>query len=354
MVRFRKVAVGGSIVRRGRLGAAFVSVGLAGLVGGVTFAPNAVAAIADQDFAFTGAAQSYHVPAGICSASVVAIGASGGRAGLPGGSGALTGQAGLGGMVSADISVTPGSSLTVLVGGQGAPGSEPEAGPNPTTAGGFNGGGNGGGSDAPNTVNGSGGAGGGASSVLAGSTPLVVAGGGGGVGGWQTVSPDLGNGGNAGFPSAAPGTAGFEAGNTPGRGGTQAAGGAGGTNDGGSGSGQAGTIGQGGDGSEGGTTYQVGGGGGGGGYFGGGGGGAARPDHGTASGGGGGSSFGPPSASFVVYPSPGNGAVSIFYDPATDTCATSSPTTAATTGTASSPASGGTPSAVEAVPAFTG
>jgi hypothetical protein len=337
------------------------------VVGGVTIAPDAGAAIVDQDFAFTGAAQSYQVPAGICSVSIVAIGASGGQ--WTPNSHELEGQAGLGGMVSARVPVTPGSSLTVLVGGQGAPGMGGAAPSVPPAAGGFNGGGNGGEAEAPRAFNAGGGGGGGASSVMVGSTPLVVAGGGGGIGGAVFANPSDGGdkGGNAGFPSAQPGSAGFTLPpfGTPGGGGTQTTGGAGGLNQGGSGTGQAGVASRGGDGG-GGSAYASGGGGGGGGWFGGGGGGAGLVtgfgrDTVPASGGGGGSSFGPSNASFVVYPTYGDGSVSIFFDPATDACPTTSTTTATTgatssttNGTTSATTSAGTPSAVEVVPKFTG
>ena len=235
-----------------------------------------------QTFGFTGAAQSFVVPAGVFEITIEADGASGGA-------GFDSSVGGDGGRATASVSVTPGEILTVRVGGVG-----PAFGL--ATAGGFNGGGMSGTS---------GGRGGGASSVHRGSTPLVIAGGGGG-GGSDTV---FGPGGDGGGLVADPGgSSGFGGG--AGGGGTQAAGGEGGTA---GPSGTAGTAGTSGTGGSGGTGVGGGfGGGGGGGFFGGGGGGGGT----EGAGGGGGSSFTEPGATGVVHAqgaNSGNGSVTISW-----------------------------------------
>src|SRR5262245_51516179 len=81
------------------------------------------AGMATCTFSFTGAAESWTVPAGVSSATFDVFGAKGGAAGAQGGKGAE---------VKATISVTPGETLHVVVGGAGGKSSGP---------GGFNGGG---------------------------------------------------------------------------------------------------------------------------------------------------------------------------------------------------------------------
>jgi hypothetical protein len=215
------------------------------------------AAHGSQSFGFTGAAQTFVVPAGVTELTIATEGAQGG-AGASGGSGAD------GGLVSGVVSVTPGEVLTVIVGGRGGAGA--------TAAGGFDGGG------AAGAVSGGadGGGGGGASEIRSESGVLFVAGGGGGGGGTGA------NGGAGGGAVGADGGS-VGLGGAGGGGGTGSAGGAGG---GGSVAGGAGAAGQGGAGG----ASTSGGGGGGGGYFGGGGGGAGNV-LGGAGGGGGGSSF---------------------------------------------------------------
>lgn len=144
----------------------------------VTFSVSALAGGGTQSFSFTGADQVFTVPEGVSSLTVDLDGASGGW----GGGGA--GEGGLGGSVQAAIPVTPGSILTVRVGGGGSD----------SDAGGAGGWPNGGlGSDGN-----CGGAGGGSTSILLGSTVLVEAGAGGGgdhdpidgePGGWQGTAP---------------------------------------------------------------------------------------------------------------------------------------------------------------------
>ncbi|MBB4760018.1 PxKF domain-containing protein [Amorphoplanes digitatis] len=217
-------------------------------------------------FAFTGAEQTFVVPTGVTALSVTAVGAAGG-----GGFG--TGSPGRGGVASATLSVTQGSTLYVEVGGVGEDLTAVGA---PGGAGGFNGGGQGDSGD-PGSDGFPGGGGasdvrtasGGANPAGTGlSSRLIVAAGGGGQG-------RIAGGGDAGQPGGGGGGGGA---------GTQTAGGAG------TPPGTGGTLGQGG---VGGPPPDItfipanrGGGGGGGGLYGGGGGGADA-------GGGGGSSFVP-------------------------------------------------------------
>ena len=63
-------------------------------------------------FNYTGGEQTFVVPAGVVSITIVATGAQGGT-----GFGAIGGAGGLGGRTTATVSVTPGASLTVRVGG---------------------------------------------------------------------------------------------------------------------------------------------------------------------------------------------------------------------------------------------
>lgn len=234
-------------------------------------------------FGYTGGEQTLVVPAGVSDVAITAVGAPGG--------GSLGGASGT---ASATVTVTPGSTLYVEVGGAGT-----------AVAGGFNGGG------APGTGASSGGAGGGggASDVrticmacansLA--SRLVVAAGGGGSGAFGLPNGEIAAGGAA----DAGGQAGLTStGNTSdkgGGGGGAASGssggalGAGGAADSGGtpgGPGTAGAFGLGGNG--GGGTANTTGGGGGGGYQGGGGGGgggASIGDQGGGGGGGGGSCY---------------------------------------------------------------
>ena len=117
-------------------------------------------------FSFTGAAQTWTVPAGVTSVHIEAWGAQGGF-NTP-----VTNN--LGGQAEGDLAVTPGDVLNIYVGGH--------PGLNGLT-GGFNGGGNGFSGGA---------AGGGASDVRAAGNTLnhrvIVAGGGGGGGIWTTIS----------------------------------------------------------------------------------------------------------------------------------------------------------------------
>ena len=231
-------------------------------------------------FNYTGAVQTYTVPAGVTSLQVDAKGAAGGT----GGGATFSVNVGrAGARVQATLSVIPGQVLQILVGAGGVF--------NPTgtvRSGGYNGGG----------AASFGGTGGGATDLRgSGGTladRLLVAGGGGG-GGYQG-SPNSTLGGAGGTPNGGNGsiTDGGGVTTTSGTGGTQAAGGSAG-----------GGLGTGGDGGNiGGTS---GGGGGGGGYYGGGG--------GTNSGGGGGSSWVTPTGSsattFMLGASTGDGSLTL-------------------------------------------
>jgi hypothetical protein len=238
-------------------------------------------------FSHTGAQQTWTVPSGVTSITVEGYGAAGGDGES---SGSTKSNGGLGGYLKATISVTPGDTLIINVGGVGESGADIA---NAVSAGGFNGGG-----DAANSysTNRNGGGGGGATDIRT-STNLsdrifVVGAGGGGGGG--SVSGINSNGGAGGGTSGENGTDGE--GSTPGiggGGGSQASGGTrgtGNTND--NEHGIAGALGLGGDESISGGdgNCKEGNGGGGAGYYGGGSGGCGYGTV-TGGGGGGGSSF---------------------------------------------------------------
>lgn len=115
-------------------------------------------------FSYTGGMQTFVVPACVNIISVDMSGAQGG------GNASVSAPGGMGGRVQTDIPVTPGQTLYIFVGGMGSE----------TSAAGYNGGGNGFGGAAGTP----GGGGGGASDIRVGGTTLsdriVVAGGGGG------------------------------------------------------------------------------------------------------------------------------------------------------------------------------
>jgi uncharacterized repeat protein (TIGR01451 family) len=240
----------------------------------VALALPAVAAADPQTVTFStpGQQEMWMVPPGVTQISVDVLGAGGGTD--AGGNGCVPGR---GGEITATVAVTPGQTLTLLVGGAGGNASGGHGG-----AAGAAGGGAGGSVGATELAYGGGG-GGGWSSVSAQGVPLVVAGGGGGCAG--SAGGSAGNGGNDGLAGQGGGSA------TGGGGGTRTAVGAGGasapsTNP----PGMAGTNAAGGAGA-GSAGAELGGGGGGGGYVGGGGGGAAAIGDGIAGGGGGGADF---------------------------------------------------------------
>ena len=133
-------------------------------------------------FNFTGAIQTFTVPAGVTSITIEALGAGGGS-GAAGGNTAAGGAGGKGSRATGTLAVTPGQVLNIFVGGQGA-----------TPTAGFNGGGNGGSTNS--------GGGGGASDVRfpgnGDADRILVAGGGGGGGraGCESNTVTGGNGGN--------------------------------------------------------------------------------------------------------------------------------------------------------------
>ena len=220
-----------------------------------------------QTLSYTGAQQTFTVPAGVNSISIEAYGAEGGT--TRSGNGNLSGK---GAYAKGNLAVTPGQTLYVYVGGQGG-----GAYNSVLEGGGWNGGGH---------SNGSGDGGGGASDVRVGGTALtnrvIVAGGGGGNGWYSYAGGDGGGltgvtGGNTTNSSAAYG----------GGGGTQTAGGVGS----GTYPGASGTLGIGGNGGRGTSPYGYSGGGGGGYYGGAGGAGETGNGSGYGGAGGGGSSY---------------------------------------------------------------
>ncbi len=238
----------------------------------------APAGAAQQSFIYSGAEQTFTVPAGVFSVRVLAVGGTGATAGAAGG---------LGAQVSADVGVTPGETLYVEVGGNGH-----------EATGGFNGGANGGGG------------GGGASDVRTvprslGLSPdhrLLVAGGGGGGGENGASTP--GAGGAAGSEGEAESLGEVHGGAA----GTLSAPGAGGIGT--CANGLEGAIGAGGAGGSGGGPV---GGGGGGGVYGGGGGGGGCSDAGG--GGAGGSSLVPAGGTAAIAAPGTQPQVQISYAP---------------------------------------
>lgn len=261
-------------------------------------------------YPFTGSEDTFTVPAGVTSVQVAAVGGWGGRFTMRSSWGAIADSgASRGAIVTADLTVTPGASLYVAVGGNG--GSTDYYG-NTFGSGGFNGGAAGGvGLYGGRPIAGySGAGGGGASDVrtsprsagLTTDTRLLVAAGGGGAaagsGGGQSPEwaggPGYAGPSTSGGDAGSPGFNGWTSSTGTGYGGGAGTSIAGGTGGGGLGTsngedGRDGTSGSGGAG--GGTDAAAlggrGAGGGGGGLYGGGGGGS----HQGAGGGGGGSSF---------------------------------------------------------------
>jgi hypothetical protein len=145
--------------RGGAIGLALAAV-MVVLVALGTATPSSAAVLKPQVFVPVGAGvyQTYVVPDGVYSLQVILRGGQGG----PGGGGNTWGAGGAGGLgaeVDLSVAVTPGETLTVLVGAQGSPPASPFEMP-------------------------AGGGGGGAMSVISrGGTPLAIAGGGGGGGG---------------------------------------------------------------------------------------------------------------------------------------------------------------------------
>jgi Glycine rich protein len=248
-------------------------------------------------FAYTGAVQSWTVPTGVTSATFDVSGAQG----ATGSSGSAFGPGGLGGDATATMSVTPGQTFQLNVGGAGS-----------GTTGGVNGGGAG-------AVSGDffGGGGGGASDVRQGTfgldDRLLVAGGGGGGGNTRSFL-------NGGEQDTFGGTGGGLTGGNGGGAGTSPAPGSGGTptahgSGGGNGAGD-GVFGAGGAA----TCSGIACGGGGGGWWGGGGAGGG--------GGGGGSGHGPNGVTFHSGVRSGNGLITVTYTAPPDANLSITPATA--------------------------
>lgn len=214
-------------------------------------------------YGFTGTPETFTVPAGVTTLTVTAIGAAGGASTTAGG----TAPGGRGDQVTGDIASTPGSTLTVVVGGPGLLGQLNP--PDFSMPGGYNGGGYTRGSNA----GASGGSGGGASDVrtVAGdlTSRVVVAGGGGGAGSADTNAEPTAVG-VAGGDAGAPGLVGLCTYPVAAQPGAAAAGGAGGQC---GENGRTGGLGAGG--ATGTVSFGVAGGGGGGGRYGGGAGGSS-------------------------------------------------------------------------------
>jgi hypothetical protein len=227
--------------------------------------------MASETFSYTGSEQTWTVPNGVDNVDIECWGAGGGHSGNFDG--------GVGGYAkSTNISVTPGETLYIYVGGRGNNGDYNYSGDG---QGGWNGGG-----DSDPDASDIGGGGGGASDVRqAGNTlsdRVVIAGGGGGAAASKYFEGSF-DGGDGGGSSGQDGDS-HESG-SEGAGGTQSAGGSGGTD---THNGNDGSLGVGGNG---GGYNNYGGGGGGGGYYGGGGG-AGSDNTGDSGGGGGGSGLG--------------------------------------------------------------
>lgn len=225
-------------------------------------------------FDFTGSYQDWTVPGGVTSVRINLVGAAGGTEETP--------PNGYGGLATTldywTLTVTPGETLRIFVGGKGVNGTHAGAG-----VGGYNGGGSGGSAGSIPSITSYPAGGGGATDVrrypYALADRLIVAsggGGGGGNGGGHGGGGGAYVGGNGGVSPYGGPLGGV--GGAPGAGGTGATGVANGTD---------GTLGVGGDG--GGVSFR-GGGGGGGGLYGGGGGAESGVAHG-GSGGGSGSSY---------------------------------------------------------------
>ncbi len=280
-------------------------------------ADTAMAAVAPSiKFDYIGSNQSWIVPAGVTEVSYIVYGAGGGTGRAPG-IGMIPG--GSGAAIVGGMPVTPGETLTIIVGGAGAPGTATLGG-----AGGFGGGGSGGNQGA--------GGGGGASVIRRGSTALVVAAGGGGTGGSGDVKQGGGGGDAPNSGSSVLECGGDVSGSGGGAGAGGGVGGPGAVTGGGLFAASAGGGGQPGLGGTGGKAYDGdgtgmragGGGGGGGGVLGGGGGGGGTLNAaggacgtlGAGGGGGSGSSLVPP-GDVLLLPSSssGNGSVTILPGP---------------------------------------
>lgn len=223
----------------------------------------AVACQAQTIYGYTGSSQTYTVPSGITSIRIKLWGAGGGASANTSGS---YGAGGGGGYVQADVPVTPGDTLTILVGQGGASWNSTE---------GYAGAAYPNGGQATNF-----GGGGGGRTEVSKSGLLLIAGGGGG-GGYQ-FDGNAGRGGAGGASTG--GIGGSSPNNAGGGGGTQSSGGTGGSGT--ASTGNSGSSKQGGAA----NGANIPGGGGGDGYYGAGAGGGGLTGSGDSGGGGGGGS----------------------------------------------------------------
>lgn len=256
-----------------------------------------------QTFNYTGAAQTWTVPAGVTSVTVDMAGGAG--------TAGFIAAAGNGARVQCTLTAVPGDVWQVNVGGAAS-----------GITGGWNGGGNGIAAWSPGSKTSihAGGAGGGASDIRPSSSPTlasrtaVAAGGGGGA---AMGTSDFGSpapGGDGGGTAGNPGTT-VPAAGGGGGGGTQSAGGAAGTGASPFPSGNPGALGTGGNAVGGHNPDGSSGGGGGAGLYGGGSGGNGNKggSTGTGGGGGGGSSYGPGSPTYTAGYEAGNGYVTLTW-----------------------------------------
>jgi hypothetical protein len=300
---------------------AVLALSLIGLAGLIATYPGGVGAAPESESFSTPGTFEWVVPDGVTSVTVDAFGAAGGGVLYP--SSPVPG--GQGGRTRATISVTPGETLQVNVGGEGDSYDDDAA-----ALGGFNGGGDAGSFGA--------GAGGGASDVRRGGTDLenrvVVAGGGGGAAGGGPCDSAVGGAGGGDVPTAGEPSDGAGGGQPGGA----DAGGAGGTAGAAGLAGDSGTAGAGGKGA---TSLGAAGGGGGGGWFGGGGGGGVGDPFSEGAAGGGGAAYVSDDATDVTYENgtrAGDGLVVISWE------------VPPTTTTEPDPATGGDPVADPATP----
>jgi hypothetical protein len=314
--------------RAGRSLAALTTTGLLATAGAFLAPGTALAGTPTTvDFSCTGAAQTWTVPTGVSSATFTLDGASGGQGAGHG----YPAAGGKGGELLATLPVTAGDSYSVLVGCQGANGSD-----GVNSAGGFNGGGPGG------SYNGflPGGGGGGATDIRHGGTGLtdriLVAGGGGGSSSsgeatGTTIPAAAAGGAGSGANDAGPGADGADGGGAGGAQGTSSGGGAGGPATVGH-AGEGGSFGAGGSGGQA-PNGDGGSGGGGGGWYGGGGGAGSTTSFTAGGGGGGGAGYAISTATAVTVSTgvhAGDGQVLISYVPAAPV--TSAPTVSGTPG----------------------
>ncbi len=201
------------------------------------FAPIAASTCSagSKTFDFTGQIQSFTVPLGCFAVTVKAWGGGGG-AGGPSNGGHSSGIGGGAGFVKGNLTVVPGQTLDVSVGGGGGGGTQ---GGGSGAAGGFGGGGKGGAADGAGSNGGSGGGAGGRSSVTVAGATGVIAGGGGG-GGAGGLSSNGGSGGNGCTGNGAGGTGKGQAANQNGTAASLTGGGGGGGGGSGSSAGQGG------------------------------------------------------------------------------------------------------------------